>query len=267
MNAQARIEDGKPPRLRPGQLTVVTPVYRNADTLAELAQRLHAALDAKVPDHRVLLVDDNSPDESWQILEGLCRADDRLAAVKLSANFGQHRALLTGLALAADSAWVAALDADLQDPPEVLCELYEKALATGRTVFAERHGKYESSGRMLTSLLFKSLVGQISGLPRRCGTFFIAPQPVVARLLDFSVPVPQVPIMTRIAAGQIATVPFIRPTRPHGESAYNFGLRLRVARDGLRCAVACRLAKGGGQPASNPAASRISARLGRGWTE
>ena len=254
------------PRLLPSELTIVAPVYRNAGTLAELVQRLHAALDS-MADHRILMVDDNSPDDSWQILDRLCRNDSRLAAVKLSANLGQQHALLIGLSLAADSAWVSILDADLQDPPEVMPAMYEKSLATYETVFAERFGQYESWDRMLASVIFKSLVGLISGLPRRCGTFFIAPKPVIARVLGFSVTDPQLPIMTRIAAGRIATVPFVRLRRSQGQSAYNFQRRLRAAYAGLRCAIACRLKMQVKPTAANPNTSRISAILGQGWTE
>lgn len=253
-----------PSRLRPCALTVVAPVYRNAASLAELAQRIHAALDPVVPDHLVLMVDDASPDESWQILGRLCREDGRLAAARLEANVGQQRALLTGLALA-DSTWVAILDADLQDPPEVLRALYDEAQATGGLVFAERHGQYESWGRMLASILFKSLVGLVSGLPRRCGTFFVAPRAVAERVLGLPAAIPQLPIMARIAAGRIATLPFVRPRRPQGESAYDFRHRLQAAWDGLRCAVACRLAG----PAVTPVRprARIAAFLGQGWAE
>lgn len=266
MRDQLQTEDGFP-RLLPSELAIVVPVYRNADTLAELVQRLHAALDSKVTDHRILMVDDNSPDDSWQILDQLCRNDNRLAAVKLSANSGQQRALLIGLSLAADSAWLAILDADLQDPPEVMPAMYEKSLATNETVFAERFGQYESWDRMLTSLIFKSIVGLISGLPRRCGTFFIAPKHDIARVLAFSVADPQLPIMTRIAAGHITTVPFVRLLRTQGQSAYNFQRRLRSAYAGLRCAIACRLKMQAKSATANPITNRISAIMGQGWVE
>lgn len=266
MKNQLKTVDGLP-RLLSCELTIVAPVYGNAGTLAELVHRLHAALDSKVINHRILMVDDNSPDDSWQILDRLCRNDKRLAAVKLSANSRQQHALLIGLSLAADSTWMAILDADLQDPPEVISAMYEKSLARNETVFAERFGQYESWDRMLASMLFKSLVGLISGLPRRCGTFFITPKHVIARVLDFSVAHPQLPIMTRIAAGRIATVPFVRLRRPQGQSAYNFQRRLRAAYAGLSCAIACRLKMQAKSVAANPSTIRISAILGQGWAE
>lgn len=253
------------PRLLPCALTVVVPVYRNADTLAELTQRLHAALDSNGIDHRILMVDDNSPDGSWQILDKLCYNDNRLAAVKLSANLGQQHALFIGLSLSTDSAWVAVIDADLQDPPEILPAMYEKGLSTDGPVFAERFGKYERWDRMLSSVVFKSLSGLISGLPHRCGTFFIAPRHLVACVLDFPVVTPHLPIMMRIATDRFATVPFVRLCRPRGKSAYNFYRRCCSAYDCLRCAIACRLKKKIKLPVTNRLTSKISMTCGYGW--
>lgn len=266
MTASAQSETQKL-HLPPCGLTVIVPVYRNADTLTELVQRLHDALDLKIPDHIILMVDDNSPDDSWQLLNELCRNDYRLAAVKLSANYGQQQALLTGVRLAAASQKIAILDADLQDPPEVLAAMYEKALTTDGAVFAERFGQYESWDRMLMSIAFKSLVGLISGLPRRCGTFFIAPQHVIARVLDFPVSTPQLPIMTRIASRQFTTVRFVRPRRASGESAYNFQRRLKAAYHSLCCAIHFKYASKTRAASKHCPTFQFKAILGKSWVE
>jgi dolichol-phosphate mannosyltransferase len=233
----------------------VIPVFRTAGAVSELVDRVHRALDASAADHLVLFVDDRSPDDAWSVLDAVCRQDRRVAAMRLQRNAGQHAALLAGIH-ACNAGWVAVMDGDLQDPPELLPSLLREAKAAGCTAFAERHGAYESWDRLLTSALYKSVLALLVGLPRRCGTFFVVPQEVVRRLMLLETPSPQVVVMARSASPAIRTVPFDRQRRERGRSAYNFRGRLAAAAAGLRCALACRFPllrrKGARAPAAVP---------------
>jgi glycosyltransferase involved in cell wall biosynthesis len=108
-------------------LSIVVPVYGCVACLRALSQRVSDALGADGTDWELIFVDDESPDESWRVLEELSQADDRIRALRLSRNFGQHAAITAGLAEARGRR-VAVMDCDLQDPPEELPRL----LATAR---------------------------------------------------------------------------------------------------------------------------------------
>src|SRR3954447_2565389 len=108
------------------ELSVVIPVYGCAGCLVTLHDRLHASLDEAVADWEVVYVDDASPDGSWETLEELALTDDRVRALRLSRNFGQHAAITAGLA-ESRGRWTAVMDCDLQDPPEALPKMLETA--------------------------------------------------------------------------------------------------------------------------------------------
>lgn len=220
-------------------LAVIVPVYLNAETLEALAERVNAVLGDLIPEYRLLFVVDASPDSSWSVVQGLSRRDGHNLGLLLEKNVGQHRALLAGIAhLQADC--YAILDADLQDPPELLGAMVTRARERGETVFAIRRGMYQSWGRMLTSRVFKGLLGLWTGLPCGAGTYLAFPKSVAGAMLEHTVSHVQVVVMARRYSGTWSCLPFQRETRKQGESAYSTRGRCRAAWTAVRCAWACR---------------------------
>lgn len=97
-------------------ISVVVPVYSGTKSLPELVRRIDEALD-EVSEYEIILVDDGSPDASWQTIESLCKRSSRIRGIRLSRNFGQHNALVAGVRQAQYSL-IATVDDDLQNPPE-----------------------------------------------------------------------------------------------------------------------------------------------------
>lgn len=205
-------------------VAVVTPVYKNASTLAELSRRVAAALHGR--EWRLRFVVDASPDDSLAVASALAAADARLAVTALARNGGQNRALLAGLA-AEDGAgpWVC-LDADLQDPPEAVPALLDR-LAAGDVgvVFAGRRGAYESPARLLTGRAHRRAMARLTGLPPDAGAFFAIDRPSRDRLLALGPP----GVVAGIGAAGVrwASVPVVRAGRPAGASAWTPAARLR----------------------------------------
>ena len=100
-------------------LSVVVPVYEEAESLPELAAQLRAALDGAGLTFEVWLVDDGSRDGSWAAVEALHAADPRFVGVRFRRNYGKSAALAAGFARVRGR-YVATLDADLQDDPAEL---------------------------------------------------------------------------------------------------------------------------------------------------
>jgi glycosyltransferase involved in cell wall biosynthesis len=209
------------------ELSVVVPVYRNAGTLRELHRRLHAALAGV--DCELIFVDDASPDPSRDVLAELAVADEATALVALDENVGQHRAVLAGLARGRGS-WSVILDADLQDPPEAIRALLERARAGDvDAVFAGRRGEYESSSRLRTSRLFKRTLHLMCGVPPDAGIFVLLSRRLVDRLVALRGPAPFVVAMVGCVGLPMASIPVERAARVNGDSAYSTWARAKSA--------------------------------------
>ena len=155
------------------QLTIVVPAYNESAVLRSFHQRLRKVLDELPLDCNVLYVDDGSRDDTWSIIASLVADDPRTGALKLSRNFGKEAALTAGLdAVVADAAVV--IDADLQDPPELIPALVEQWRAGYDVVYATRSARAGESGlKRFTAAAFYRGMERLSDttIPRDTGDF------------------------------------------------------------------------------------------------
>jgi glycosyltransferase involved in cell wall biosynthesis len=169
------------PRLR---IAIVTPVFNEEAVLPELFARLAAVFDTQ-PDcaWRAILVDDGSRDRSAALVRTQAARDPRFVLVELSRNFGFQSALSAGLAQAAAGEAVVTMDADLQDPPELIPQLVAAWRAGAEIVRATRRSRRETGWRRVCFDLFHRLFGQLSDYPiePNTGTFgLLGPAAVAA---------------------------------------------------------------------------------------
>lgn len=146
-------------------LSVVVPVYDEEEVVGAFHERLAAVLDRLALPAEVLYVDDGSRDGTMEILRGLRKGDPRVGIVALSRNFGKEVALTAGLDHAAGDA-VVVIDADLQDPPEVIPELVARWRAGHDVVYARRSSRQgEGPLKRATSYLFYRVLQRLSRVP------------------------------------------------------------------------------------------------------
>ena len=129
---------------RPGGISVVVPVYRSEPILPELVQRLGNALARLTSNYELILVNDSSPDRSWDVI---CRLADRnpwIHPINLMRNYGQHNALLCGIR-AAQYDVIVTVDDDLQHPPEEIPKLLESWRKVSMSSMARRSAKSMAS--------------------------------------------------------------------------------------------------------------------------
>jgi dolichol-phosphate mannosyltransferase len=119
------------------EISVVVPVYKCAECIRHLHDRLTVALQSLGESYEIVFVDDRSPDDAWAVLRDLATADPAVRVVRLSRNFGQHAAITAGIA-ESNGNWVVVMDCDLQDPPEVVPRLYAATREGYDIVFARR---------------------------------------------------------------------------------------------------------------------------------
>lgn len=216
-------------------VSVVVPVHGNAATLAELTRRVGDTLDGAGHSYEIVLVDDVSPDESREVIARLTVGSDRVRGIELAQRSGQHRALVAGLR-AARGRTAVTMDADLQDPPEVLPELLAM-LAGADVVFAARRGAYQSRGRMATSRAFKNSIARVAGIPADAGAFMALSRTAINALAAFDTGRPFLPAMAGLLGLPVGSVPIERASREQGSSAYTGAMRFRVGLSALMHAI------------------------------
>lgn len=124
-------------------ISVVVPVYGCPAAVSPLAERLIAALSSITEDFEIILVNDADPKNSWAEIEKVCKKDSRIKGIELSRNFGQIKAITAGLDYCTGE-WVVVMDCDLQDRPEAIIQLYEKAQEGYDVVFVKRKDRKDT---------------------------------------------------------------------------------------------------------------------------
>jgi glycosyltransferase involved in cell wall biosynthesis len=157
--------------LRVPMLSVVVPVFNEREVIPELYRRICSALDGY--DFELIVVDDRSTDGSWEILTAIAGNDTRVGLLRFSRNFGHQVAITAGLDAARGDA-VVMLDADLQDPPELIPTLVQKWQEGFDVVYGvrtERQG--ESHFKRVTAAGFYKLLRRLSqiDIPEQAGDF------------------------------------------------------------------------------------------------
>lgn len=218
----------------PPEISVVIPVYKAEDCLHELHRRLTDVLSTLVSSYEIILVEDRGPDNSWQVLSSIAASDSHVKAYRLSRNFGQHAAITAGLKKCAGR-WAVVMDCDLQDPPEFIPALYQKAQSGFEIVLARRKQKQYSLFRKLAASVYFSLLNRITGkaINGEYGSFSLISRRVIDAYL-------QVPDHNRHylfilywLGFDTTDIEYEHAARFSGESSYSFRRLLKHALEGL----------------------------------
>ncbi len=215
-------------------LSVVVPVFNERLVLPELVSRLTSVLEPLGP-YEVVLVDDGSIDGSWEEMRRLAREHPNIRLVRLSRNFGHQAALSAGLDAARGDA-VISIDADLQDPPELIPDLVAKWQEGYDVVYAARSSREgEARLRLAAISAFYRLLKRITAteIPEDVGDFRLLSR----RAADAVRAMPERARFLRGMAGWIGfrqtSISYARAPRAAGESKYPYGSLLRLALDGI----------------------------------
>lgn len=153
--------------------SVIVPIFNEEEVLSEAYKRLTAVMQKSDGNYEIIFVNDGSKDNSFEILKDLCQKDKRVKIIKFSRNFGHQTAITAGTDYAQGKA-VIIIDADLQDPPEVIPKLIEKWKEGYEVVYGERQKrKGESFFKLFTASVFYRIIRKISqiNVPANVGDF------------------------------------------------------------------------------------------------
>jgi undecaprenyl-phosphate 4-deoxy-4-formamido-L-arabinose transferase len=212
-----------PLRQRVPSISAVIAVYNAAQSLPLLVERLERSLRAVALPFEVILVNDGSRDESWEVMQDLAAHRPWLVGIDLSRNFGQHNALLCGIR-AARYAAVVTLDDDLQNPPEEIGKLVDH-LATGYDVVygspeQEQHGLWRDLASQATKLVLGRALGAATAR-YVCG-FRIFRTQLRHAFDDYSGPSVNLDVLLTWATTRFAAIKLRHEARQFGQSNYTF---------------------------------------------
>jgi polyisoprenyl-phosphate glycosyltransferase len=144
-------------------LSVVIPVYNESSLIDELVKRVKTNVKLITEDFEIIIVDDGSQDNTWNLIENEAKSENRIKGIKFSRNFGHHYAITAGLHNS-DGEWVVVMDGDLQDRPEVIPDLYKKAQEGFDVVFVSRQNRPEKLYYRILQKIFYQVLRTLSGI-------------------------------------------------------------------------------------------------------
>jgi polyisoprenyl-phosphate glycosyltransferase len=217
------------------ELSIIIPVYNEARIFPLLQQRLAKAVESITTDYEVIWVNDCSTDETLFLIRQLASVDKRHRYISLSRNFGHQRAISAGIDYCKGKAAVI-MDGDLQDPPELIPELWKKYKEGFKVVYAQRRSrKGESLFKKWTAQLFYRILKNTARIqiPLDTGDFRLIDRVIITHLR-------QMPEQHKFIRGQIAWIGFKqtsvlydREERKAGSTNFSTFKMLRFAMDGI----------------------------------
>jgi glycosyltransferase involved in cell wall biosynthesis len=217
------------------KLSVIVPVFNEESVLPQLRTRLEPAVQQCTPDYELLFINDGSTDGTLTLLKTWAADDKRIKIVSLSRNFGKEAALTAGLA-AATGDGVAVLDADLQDPPEILPQLWEKFQQGFDNVYGVRQDRTaDSFFKRISAGTFYKVYNRLadSPIPYNAGDCRLLSRRAVEAVLAL-------PERERFMKGLFSWagfksigVPFARESRGAGHTKWNYWKLWNFALNGL----------------------------------
>ena len=203
-------------------ISIVSPVYRGEKMVAELVRRNVESVTTITDDYEIILVNDASPDNSWEEIVKQCESNPKVKGINLSRNFGQHYAITAGLSYAKGD-WVVVMDCDLQDRPEEIPNLYNKAKEGYDIVYARRVARKDKFFKRLSSTLFHWVYNWLSGLEadKTIANFGVYKQCVIAEFNKMPERARSFPSLVKYLGFKDTAIDVEHAERAEGKSSYN----------------------------------------------
>jgi dolichol-phosphate mannosyltransferase len=217
------------------ELSIIIPIYNEEGNINLLYERVSKVASGITDDYELLFINDGSRDQSLPMLISLAQKDPRVRYINFSRNFGHQIAVTAGIDHCTGEA-VAIIDADLQDPPELIVDLYNKMKEGYQVVYARRRSRSgESFMKKFTAKMFYRILAKITSIkiPVDTGDFRIMHRKIIEVLK-------QMPEQQKYLRGQIAWAGFNqtyilydRDERHSGSTGYTYKKMIRFALDGI----------------------------------
>ena len=211
-------------------ISIVSPVYRAEKILPILVSEINLVMERIGEDYEIILVDDRSPDNSWEVMKVLSSQNPKIKSIRLSRNFGQHSAIFAGLTKTKGD-WVVVMDCDMQDQPKEIAKLYKKALEGYDIVLGQRENRKDKFLKKLTSKLFYKVFNYLSGgqFNNEIGNFGIYKKKVIDSILNINDYIKFFPLFINWVGFKSVSIPIEHGEREEGKSSYSISRLLKLA--------------------------------------
>jgi len=215
-------------------ISVVTPVYGHQLNLNELFTRLRDTLIRITEDFEIIMVNDASPDNAWEVIKNLATKDPRVKGIDLSRNFGQHHAITAGLDCACGE-WIVVMDCDLQDKPEEIEKLYQTAQGGYDIVLGQRTKRKDSFLKKIFSRLFYGVLRYLSDIDHdpSIANFGIYSRKVIDSVILYKEQFRSFGIFVHLVGFRKTCIPVEHAARTVGKSSYPFRKKWDLAIDSI----------------------------------
>ena len=142
------------------KISIISPVYGAADLLEELVSGIQKSVSMLTDDYEIILVEDHSPDGSWEIIENIAKTNDKVKGISFSRNFGQQEAIHAGMEYSSGD-FIVTMDCDLQDIPEEIINMYNKSQEGYDIVLASRVDRKDGTFKKIFSKLFYGILNYL----------------------------------------------------------------------------------------------------------
>jgi glycosyltransferase involved in cell wall biosynthesis len=208
----------------------VIPVYKAEQILVKLVNEINKVMLEINESYEIILVDDRSPDNSWEVLKTLSLNYSQVKSVRLSKNFGQHPAIMAGLTLVKGE-WIVVMDCDLQDQPKEVVKLYNKAKEGFEIVLAKRKNRQDGFIKKISSLIFSKIYGYFTDTKydNEVANFGIYHNRVIKSILEISDSIKFFPLFVKFIGYNSTSIIVEHSQRVDGNSSYSFSKLISLA--------------------------------------
>lgn len=215
-------------------ISIVIPVYGCKTCLKELCSRIITTIERIPAQLEIILVNDASPDDAWEVIKELSSEDSRIKGYDLARNFGQHHAITAGLDHAFGD-WVVVMDCDLQDRPEEISTLYKKAMEGYEVVFGKRVVRQDKWLKRKSSSIFYRVYDYFTGgkSDHTVANFSISARKVVHGFRKMREQNRFFPLFIQWMGYKTATVAIEHNERKEGKTSYNIKKLISLATDAV----------------------------------
>lgn len=218
------------------EISIVCPVYGCSGALTTLTDRLIQTLTKITEDFEIIYVNDACPQGSWGVIQQIAEQDARIKGINLSRNFGQHDAITAGLDHVKGK-WVVVMDCDLQDQPEEIAKLYQKAQEGYDIVLAQRFERKDSLFTKLSSKIFYKVLSYLTEIQydSMVANFGIYSAKVIQSVTLYREQNRAFPLFINHVGFKKTSICVEHDARNQGRSSYSLKKKLKLALD---CVIA-----------------------------
>lgn len=211
-------------------ISIVSPVYKAENIIETLVSQIDIVMKKIGVSYEIILVDDRSPDNSWQKMKELKSKNQNLKIIRLSRNFGQHPTIMAGLEHTKGD-WVVVMDCDMQDQPKEIEKLYHKAMEGYDVVTARRITRKDSKMKVISSALFYKVFNYLSDMEinHEIANFGIYKREVISAVLQVKDQIKFFPLFINWVGFKNISIDIEHGKREFGSSSYSLRKLISLA--------------------------------------